>query len=151
MKNERRIMKRLLYIAMTAMAVAVTTACKNVDEETLRYELEQKIIDSQAQEGLHFLETLKADWGKIVRHIKAHGTDLIRWLYENQGDMRFGAENRVFLILTDMQDPRASWKLKRNVDLLTPAISRWTSSFKRSIIGQKSSAWIFMTFVEYIV
>ena len=26
-------MKRLLYIAMTAMAVAVTTACKNVDEE----------------------------------------------------------------------------------------------------------------------
>lgn len=117
--------------------------CKNVDEETLRYELEQKIIDSQAQEGLHFLETLKADWGKIVRHIKAHVTDLIRWLYENQGDMRFGAENRVFLILTDMQDPRASWKLKRNVDLLTPAISRWTSSFKRSIIGQKKISFTY--------
>lgn len=107
------------------------------DEETLRYELEQKIIDSQMDEGQAFLSTLQDNWNKIVRHIKENATELTRWLYENQGDMRFGAENRVFLILTDMHDPRASWKLKRNVDLLAPAISAWTSSFTRTSIEQK--------------
>ncbi len=110
---------------------------KGTDEETLRYELEQKIIDSQTEDGQQFLATLKNDWYRIVHHIKDNVIDLIRWLYENQGDMRFGAENRIFLILTDMQDPHASWKLKRNVNLLTPAIKKWVSSFKRSVIEQK--------------
>ena len=110
---------------------------KTSDEEALRYELEQKIMDSQSSDGRRLLKTIKGDWCKLVRHIRANAIDMIRWLYENQGEMRFGAENRVFLILVDMHDPYASWKLKRNVDLLTPAIGRWTSSFKRSHLERK--------------
>lgn len=110
---------------------------KDSDEETLRYELEQKIADSQTVDGRRLLRTMKEDWCNLVRYMRDNAIDLIRWLYENQGDMRFGAENRVFLILVDMQDPYASWKLKRNVDLLSPAIGKWTSTFKRSLIEKK--------------
>lgn len=117
--------------------------CKDADEETIRYELEQKIHDSQTSEGQIVLASIREDWRKLVCHIKMQPNELVRWLYENQGDMRFGAENRIFLILTDMQEPRNSWKLKRNVDLLAPAIQTWVSSFNRSNIEQKRISFLY--------
>jgi hypothetical protein len=38
--------------------------------------------------------------------------ELIKWLYENQSEQRFGAENRLFLILNDRNNPKNSDKLK---------------------------------------
>ena len=38
--------------------------------------------------------------------------DLIKWLYENQSEQRFGAENRLFLILHDSRNPDNSDRLK---------------------------------------
>ena len=43
--------------------------------------------------------------------------------------MRFGSENRLFLVLIDTDDFSASWKLKRNLDLLKPAIHGYLDSF----------------------
>lgn len=54
---------------------------------------------------------------------------LITWLYENQGDMRFGAENRIFVILVDSASPGNAWMLKRNVDLLRPKIFEFLDKF----------------------
>lgn len=45
-------------------------------------------------------------------------TDLAVWMYENQGAQRFGQDNRLFIVLYDAQNPRESWKLKREFDLL---------------------------------
>lgn len=108
-----------------------------IDKDILRYELEQKIQDAQTEAGNILLTSINNDWKQVVLYAKEHVKDLIKWLYENQGDMRFGAENRVFLILIDMHDAQASWKLKRNVELLTPAINTWVSSFKRVKIEEK--------------
>lgn len=47
----------------------------------------------------------------------------------SQSDFRFGAENRIFLILIDRTDFDQSWKLKRNVDLLQPVIHNYLDSF----------------------
>ena len=56
---------------------------------------------------------------------------LARWLYENQGEMRFGAENRLFIVLADTGNFADSWKLKRNIELLKPLIVSYLDSFKK--------------------
>lgn len=44
--------------------------------------------------------------------------DLAVWLYENQGEERFGADNRLFVIVHDVQTPQDSWKIKRDIDFV---------------------------------
>lgn len=52
-------------------------------------------------------------------------TGLIVWLYENQGAQRFGADNRLFVILYDSQNPEESWKLKRDFELIENKIDTY--------------------------
>jgi len=40
------------------------------------------------------------------------------WMYENQGAQRFGADNRLFIVLLDKNNPERSWELKRDFDLV---------------------------------
>jgi len=40
------------------------------------------------------------------------------WLYENQGAQRFGADNRLFVVLLDKDSPERSWELKRDFGLV---------------------------------
>jgi hypothetical protein len=100
--------------------------------EQLRYEITEQMKDSSRSEAKSVLAAIDGNWAQTVKCIMDNRRDLIRWLYENQGDMRFGAENRIFLVLIDMKNPDESWKLKRNVDLMSPTISRWISNFKRN-------------------
>ncbi|MBC7327661.1 hypothetical protein H5T87_06060 [bacterium] len=44
--------------------------------------------------------------------------ELAKWMYENQGEQRFGAGNRMFIVLFNKDDPEKSWKLKREFPLL---------------------------------
>ena len=48
--------------------------------------------------------------------------------------MRFGSENRLFLVLVDTDDFNGSWKLKRNLDLLKPTILSYLNDFKNKNI-----------------
>jgi len=43
---------------------------------------------------------------------------LVVWLYENQGAQRFGADNRLFVVLLDKKDIERSWELKRDFELV---------------------------------
>ena len=47
---------------------------------------------------------------------------LAKWLYENQGQQRFGADNRLYIVLIDTEDASQSWRLKREVDVVYPQI-----------------------------
>lgn len=40
------------------------------------------------------------------------------WMYENQGAQRFGADNRLFVVLLDKNNPERSWELKRDFDFI---------------------------------
>lgn len=44
--------------------------------------------------------------------------------------MRFGSENRLFLVLVDTDDFTNSWKLKGNIELLKPTILTYLDNFK---------------------
>lgn len=46
------------------------------------------------------------------------------WMYENQGAQRFGADNRLFVILADENNLDQSWKLKRDFDFVFGKIDR---------------------------
>lgn len=50
---------------------------------------------------------------------------LRRWLYENQGTIRFDTSNRVFVILIDKENLEQSWKLKRDYPLLVKHIRQF--------------------------
>ena len=58
----------------------------------------------------------------LVSEIERSPDDLIRWLYENQGDRRFDASNRLFLVLVDQRNYFDSWKLKRAKPLMEEKI-----------------------------
>ena len=65
----------------------------------------------------------------IVKEAQENPIILSKWLYENQGEMRFGSENRLFLVLIDTDDFSNSWKLKRNIELLRPTIFNFLDKF----------------------
>jgi len=50
--------------------------------------------------------------------------------------MRFGSENRLFLVLVDTDDFNNSWKLKRNIELLKPAIIGYLDNFHNKKIEE---------------
>lgn len=52
----------------------------------------------------------------------ADPTSLARWLYQNQGEQRFGAHNRLYVLLIDTEDVSLSWRLKRETDIVYPQI-----------------------------
>ncbi|MGB9678139.1 MAG: hypothetical protein ACPLZ9_05915 [Candidatus Ratteibacteria bacterium] len=54
------------------------------------------------------------------------------WLYQNQGAQRFGADNRLFVVLSDKNNPEESWKLKRNFPLVFKEIDNFFNNEKVS-------------------
>ncbi len=65
--------------------------------------------------------------------IKSPST-LAVWMYENQGAERFGADNRLFVVLIDKDNPDRSWELKRNFDLIFNKIDDF---FDRECVSDK--------------
>lgn len=102
------------------------------DVEQIQYELSERLRDSGRADAQNILARIKDGWNAVVTETMRDKHSLIKWLYENQGDMRFGAENRIFLVLIDMGNPEESWKLKRNVDLIAPKVNDWITRFHRT-------------------
>ncbi|MEO0004640.1 MAG: hypothetical protein ABIK47_01145 [candidate division WOR-3 bacterium] len=61
-------------------------------------------------------------------------TDLAVWMYEHQGAQRFGADNRLFVVLLDKENPEKSWELKRNFPLVFRQIDDF---FEREKVSAK--------------
>lgn len=77
-------------------------------------------LDDRAKEFIRNINNIKKE---IVNFYQENPNELIIWLYENQGEMRFDAANRFFVVLVDSDNPFDSWKLKRNVNLLKDKIA----------------------------
>ena len=83
--------------------------------------------------GLYsILEELNEVKKNIILESQKNSRELIVWLYSNQGEMRFGSENRLFLILADVSDLDQSWKMKRDMFSLKPKIEEYLDNFKKS-------------------
>lgn len=90
------------------------------------YTLTEKLKEIGRSDVIRELEVAKC---KIIEESQRNPIELIRWLYENQGEMRFGAENRLYLILTDSNDFTQAWKMKRAFSLIEPKIRQYIENF----------------------
>ncbi len=53
---------------------------------------------------------------------------LVVWLYENQGAQRFGADNRLFVVLHDTGNPDESWRIKQEIDFVKKKVNSFFDS-----------------------
>jgi hypothetical protein len=75
----------------------------------------------------------KRDLKTLIDEVEHNPYELIKWLYENQGEMRFGSENRIFVIFVDKSNYSESWKLKSDLKLLESSINKFLDNSKNSI------------------
>jgi len=108
---------------------------KNAKQTDIYYEIIEKMKDKGTEECKNVIETLKNEKVQILNEAQQNPHILAKWLYENQGEMRFGSENRLFLVLVDTEDFTGSWKLKRNMDLLEPVIKDYLDNFAKKNIS----------------
>lgn len=101
----------------------------NLPEARLLEDLWTKVADHPAQEANELISDLKTFRDNMVSDIIDDSSELIRWLYENQGVRRFDASNRLFLILINRQNYFDSWKLKRAREILVENIHNALNAF----------------------
>lgn len=103
---------------------------KDATDTQIQYEILEKLKQRNSDDSLAVLNEFMGQRTKVIERAKSEPKKLIKWLYESQGSMRFGAENRLFLVLIDSVDLDNSWKLKRDIERLRPAINDYLDNFK---------------------
>jgi len=93
------------------------------------YEIVQKLKDRDTEESHNVLKGIDDIRKRVLDETSEQPQELVKNLYEKQGEMRFDASNRLFLILVDSTDYDSSWKLRRNLDLLKPTINQYLDDF----------------------
>ncbi|MEI6408011.1 MAG: hypothetical protein WCR52_01395 [Bacteroidota bacterium] len=102
---------------------------KNAKDSDIFYEIVEKMKDRKDDYCNNVLNAIKNENLEILKEAQNNPKLLATWLYENQGGMRFGSENRLYLVLVDTDNFNNSWKLKRNLDLLSPNILSYLDDF----------------------
>ncbi|PJE65514.1 hypothetical protein COU91_01215 [Candidatus Saccharibacteria bacterium CG10_big_fil_rev_8_21_14_0_10_47_8] len=93
-------------------------------------ELLTRISENHTDIAKNFMREFKTNRWDIVSKVLANHQNLIKWLYEEQGERRFDAANRLFLVLINKNNLEESWKMKRNVELLRDKINDYLDGFK---------------------
>jgi hypothetical protein len=92
-------------------------------------ELLTRISERTDVESKKFIDEFQTNRWEIVQDTIKDKKSLIKWLYEEQGERRFDAANRLFLVLIDKESMEESWKMKRNFELLHDEINGYLSDF----------------------
>lgn len=127
-RKEKGLPVELTYLKSKATEAKISFD-KRAKDADIFYEIVEKMKDKNDEFCNKVLATLKNEKLEILKEVQNNPKILAKWLYENQGEMRFGSENRLFLVLVDTDDFNNSWKLKRNLDLLKPTIIDYLDSF----------------------
>ena len=98
-------------------------------QDDIYYEIVEKMKNKNDDFCKNSLKELKDTRISILNETLANPKLLVQNLYEEQGEMRFDSSNRLFLVLIDSDDFDNSWKLKRNLNLLTPSIMKYLDEF----------------------
>jgi hypothetical protein len=155
-RKEKRFPVELTYLKTKAKEAKISFD-KKAKSEDIFYEIIEKMKDRNDDFCNTVLTKLKDEKLEILKEVQDNPKMLATWLYENQGEMRFGSENRLFLVLVDTDDFSSSWKLKRNFELLKPTIMNYLDNFKTKKIadlrvefGYKGKTQSFTTLTDII-
>lgn len=95
----------------------------DMSDKALEQHLYNKLSEHNSVPANEFVTEFKKLRKQIINEAEQNPAELKKWLYENQGEARFDASNRFFLILTDENDIYDSWKLKRSINFLKDKIN----------------------------
>lgn len=96
---------------------------QDMSDKALEQHLYNKLSEENSDSANAFVSEFKELRRQIINEAEQNPNELKKWLYENQGEARFDASNRFFLILTDENDIYDSWKLKRSINFLREKIN----------------------------
>ncbi|WP_392479263.1 hypothetical protein [Nostoc sp. C110] len=133
-RKEKNLPVELTFLKRKAKELSINFD-KTAKTSNIYYEITEKLRDRNDIASQSVLNQLKSENVAIVNEAQQNPRNLAKWLYENQGEMRFGSENCLFLVLIDTNDFSSSWKLKRNLDLLTPTINTFLDAFSSKQIS----------------
>lgn len=98
----------------------------NNGDEQIKTDLILKFSESNEEQHKNFVKEQIYDIRKnLLDAAIANPEEYAIWNYENQGEDRFGDENRFFLILVDKNTTEESWKLKRERGFITQKINEF--------------------------
>jgi hypothetical protein len=121
-RKEMKLKKELAVLKTFAREKGVTFDTNNTDT-VIKNEIIENITNSQNDLWKKFLKEKIFDVRKnILNDAIKNPKDYVHWLYTNQGENRFGNENRFFLILVNTETTDASWKLKRETEFVRKKI-----------------------------
>ena len=103
--------------------------------------LQKLLQESTNPIARNFINRVREIKKEIINYYKDHTTELMKWLYENQGEMRFDAANRFYLVLIDSENWYDSRKLKRNVRLLKQEINKKLDNFSSKKLTHVEFFW----------
>lgn len=134
-RKEKGLRPELTLLKQTARTVGIPV--DNDTEEDLLDYLLTRIEECPDPRAKHFIQSLKEERNQIVSETISNPERLIKWLYENQGERRFDAANRLFLVLVDRNRLEDSWKLKRNSALWKSQITKFIDKYHNLSKGMK--------------
>lgn len=117
--------RELTWLKQKAKDCGIKIDCTQSESQQL-YVLSEKLLEIGKTDILNELNDTKRE---VINETQTNPIELMTWLYSNQGEMRFGAENRLFLILIDSTDMTQSWKMKRAFSLIEPKINDYLDNF----------------------
>lgn len=115
----------LTWLKHKAKKVGIEVDKEQSDSQQL-YTLSEKLLEVGENA---ILEELSGKRKEVITEAQSNVKELMTWLYTNQGEMRFGAENRLFVILVDLEDLNQSWKMKRAFSLIEPKVKSYLDNF----------------------
>lgn len=127
-RKEKGLPVEITYLKQKAKEIGINYDKKG-KENDVYYEITEKLKDKDCTVSRDTLNTIQEQRDSLLSESLHNPSELIKWLYENQGEMRFGSENRLFLIVVDKANFNSSWKQKRNFELLRPSIKKYLDNF----------------------
>jgi hypothetical protein len=127
-RRQKGLKSELSYLKQQAKLCSISFNIHSRSDD-IYYEIVEKLKDKDDEDCLESLNHLFETRLAILEEAQKNPKELIQNLYEEQGELRFDASNRLFLVLVDKNDFDNSWKLKRNLDLLRPNINHYLDNF----------------------
>lgn len=124
--------KELPWLKQKAKEVGITVD-NTLSESQQMYTLSEKLSEIGCTDILVELKTKRKE---VVTDAQANTMELMTWLYANQGEMRFGAESRLFVILVDTTNMSQSWKMKRAFSLIEPKVNDYLNNFNKNSLKE---------------
>jgi hypothetical protein len=114
---------------------------KDLSPGALLQDLWTKLLDHPDSNCQLAVRKLLDFRNNLVSRIQESPSDLIQWLYEEQGVRRFDASNRLFLVLVDERNYFDSWKLKRAKPQLEAQIGKYLDNVGESVGHEIEFQW----------